>query len=210
MSPWPQRPVVYEINAWVWLDELSRHEGRPVRLGTVPVAAWDAIGSMGVDAVWLMGVWERSPAGAQIAREDPALQAEYRRALPGVVPEDVVGSPYCVHRYLVDGRLGGPEGLAAAREMLAERGLRLILDFVPNHVAPDHPWVRNHAEYFVQGNEADLARSPQEFFEAGGRVIACGRDPYFPPWTGRPAAQRLRARPAASGPRHGVRDRRSV
>jgi len=183
MSPWPQRPVVYEINAWVWLDELSRHEGRPVRLGTVPVAAWDAIGSMGVDAVWLMGVWERSPAGAQIAREDPALQAEYRRALPGVVPEDVVGSPYCVHRYLVDGRLGGPEGLAAAREMLAERGLRLILDFVPNHVAPDHPWVRNHAEYFVQGNEADLARSPQEFFEAGGRVIACGRDPYFPPWT---------------------------
>jgi hypothetical protein len=130
-----------------------------------------------------MGVWQRSPAGVQIARQDPGLQAEYRRTLPDYVTDDVVGSPYCIHRYTVDEHLGGPEGLAVARKALAERGIRLVLDFVPNHVAPDHPWVREHPEYFIQGDAADLARDPKEFFAAGGRVIARGRDPFFPPWT---------------------------
>jgi len=66
--------------------------------------------------------------------------------------------------------------------MLAQRGLRLILDFVPNHVAPDHPWVFEHPAFFVQGTREDLAQAPGAFFEAGGTVIANGRDPYFPPW----------------------------
>jgi hypothetical protein len=95
---------------------------------------------------------------------------------------DNVGSPYCVHRYVVDAHLGGPEGLAAARRQLGARGLRLVLDFVPNHVAPDHPWVGEHPEYFVQGNAGDLERDPASFVEAGGKVFACGRDPYFPAW----------------------------
>jgi hypothetical protein len=82
----------------------------------------------------------------------------------------------------VDEHLGGPAGLAAARTMLAHRGLRLILDFVPNHVAPDHPWVTQHPEYLVQGNADDARNDPASFFEAGGKVFACGRDPYFPAW----------------------------
>ena len=130
-----------------------------------------------------MGVWERSPAGIRIARELPVLQEEYRRVLPDVTPDDVAGSPYCVHRYVVDKQLGGPKGLAKARKELAKRGMRLILDFVPNHVAPDHPWVLEHPEYFIQGSADDFAQKPGEFFRAGDNIIACGRDPYFPPWT---------------------------
>ena len=144
---------------------------------------WDAIADLQVDAVWLMGVWERSPAGIRIARELPVLQEEYRRALPGFTMEDVAGSPYCVHCYVVDEHLGGPKGLAKARKELAKRGMRLILDFVPNHVAPDHPWVLEHPEYFIQGSADDCARKSGEFFRAGDTIIACGRDPYFPPWT---------------------------
>ena len=53
----------------------------------------------------------------------------------------------------MDARLGGAEGLAVARAALARRGLGLILDFVPNHVAPDHPWTEEHLEYFVRGDE---------------------------------------------------------
>jgi glycosidase len=94
-----------------------------------------------------------------------------------------VGSPYSVHRYHADERLGGATGLATARQSLAGRGIRLILDFVPNHVAADHPWVNEHPEYFIQGNGVDLARSPEEFFVSGGKIIACGRDPFFPSWT---------------------------
>jgi len=180
---WPKHPIIYEINTWVWLNELSRRYKKSIFLDSVPVSEWDAVASLQVDAVWLMGVWERSPAGIRIARELPVLQEEYRRALPDFCPEDVAGSPYCVHRYEVDEHLGGPKGLAKARKQLAKRGMRLILDFVPNHVAPDHPWIFEHPEYFIRGSADDFAGSPGEFFRAVDTIIACGRDPYFPPWT---------------------------
>ena len=175
-------PFVYEINTWVWLDELSRRVGTIVDLGSVPDAEWEAIASLGFDAVWLMGVWERSPAGIAIALENPSLVESFRRALPDFTSADVVGSPYCVRDYVVDARLGGSEGLAVARQSLARHGLGLILDFVPNHVAPDHPWLRDHPEYFVRGDEADLEREPASFVRVGDVVVANGRDPYFPAW----------------------------
>ena len=162
---------------------MSRRLGRRVTLGNVPPEEWDAITLPATDAVWLMGVWERSPTGLRIAREHPGLCEEYFRALPGWMPDDVVGSPYCVRRYTVEPRLGGAAGLAAAREALARRGLRLVLDFMPNHVARDHPWVTESPEYFIHGNLGDLERAPSEFFASGGRVFACARDPHFPPWT---------------------------
>ena len=42
----------------------------------------NAIADLKVDAVWLMGVWERSPAGIRIARELPVLQEKYRACSP--------------------------------------------------------------------------------------------------------------------------------
>ena len=182
MEAWPKHPVLYEINTWVWLGDLSRKYQRPVNLATVPPEEWDAIASHGFDAVWFMGVWERSPAGIEISMRNKGLLEDFRRALPDFSAQDNVGSPYCVRRYVVDGHLGGPQGLAAARKTLAKRGIRLILDFVPNHVAPDHPWVSDHPEYFVQGNADDAKNDPASFIEAGGKVFACGRDPFFPAW----------------------------
>jgi Alpha amylase, catalytic domain len=175
-------PFIYELNTWVWLGELAQREGRAIDLGSVPEREWDAIAALGFDAVWLMGVWERSPAGIAIALANPGLVDSFRRALPDFRPEDVVGSPYCIRRYVVDDRLGGPAGLAAARSALDARGLDLILDFVPNHVAPDHPWTATHPDYFVAGGEDDLARDPASFTEVAGNVLANGRDPYFPAW----------------------------
>jgi hypothetical protein len=182
MKPWPKHPVIYEINTYVWLNELSRKYNRSITLSTVPSQEWDALSSLGVDAVWFMGVWERSPKGIQVALNNEGLMSEFRRVLPDLRPEDVVGSPYCVRRYVVDDHLGGPEGLAAARRILRERGLQLILDFVPNHVAPDHPWVFEHPGYFIRGDAGDIGRDPSSFIELGGHVFARGRDPYFPAW----------------------------
>jgi hypothetical protein len=177
-----QRPVINEINTWVWLNELSRKHGSIVTLASVPEAEWGMIAALGVDAVWLMGVWERSPAGIRIAMQNEGLTASFRHALPDFTEADNVGSPYCVRRYEVDPRLGGAAGLAAARARLAGRGIGLILDFVPNHVAPDHPWAAGHPEYFIQGSSIDVATDPRSFIEASGKVFACGRDPFFPAW----------------------------
>ena len=182
MTRWPRRPLIYEINTWVWLHELSQKAGRSITLGNVPDQEWDSIASYGFDAVWLMGVWERSPAGISIAKNNAELGDEFRRVLPDCTDQDIVGSAYCLRRYTVDRRLGGTAGLAAARKILAERGMRLMLDFVPNHVAPDHPWIKDHPQYFIQGTADDLIRSPGDYFQTGAHVLAHGRDPYFPPW----------------------------
>jgi hypothetical protein len=182
MDRWPAYPTVYEINTWVWLAELGAKTAKQVDLGSVSASEWDAIAALGFDAVWLMGVWERSPAGIAIANRNQNLLADFRRALPDFQPEDNVGSPYCIRRYVVDRHLGGPEGLARARKELARRGMRLLLDFVPNHVAPDHPWVGEHPEYFIQGSDEDLRSDPASFVKANRTVFACGKDPYFPAW----------------------------
>ncbi|MET0419538.1 MAG: alpha-amylase family glycosyl hydrolase [Actinoplanes sp.] len=182
MTGWPDAPVVYEIDTWPWLTGVGRELGRAVTLAEVPAEVWDEAVPPGVDAVWLMGVWKRSPAGIAVAMADESLGRAFRAALPDLEPSDVAGSPYCVRRYRVDERLGGPAGLRAARAELERRGARLILDYVPNHVAPDHPAVTKHPDRFVQGDAEDLAREPAAWFAAGEHVIARGRDPYFPPW----------------------------
>ncbi len=182
MTGWPDAPVVYEIDTWPWLAGVTRRLGRPVTLADVPAEVWDEAVPPGVGAVWLMGVWERSPAGVAVALADESLGRAFRAALPDLRPDDVVGSPYCVRRYSADERLGGPGGLRAARAELSRRGARLVLDYVPNHVAPDHPAVTGQPERFIQGDAADLAREPAAWIAAGGRVLARARDPYFPPW----------------------------
>ena len=171
MALWPRYPSVFEINTWVWLAGLSEKSGVSVDLGSVAPAEWDTIAERRFDAVWLMGVWERSPAGIAIANHEKGLLDDFQRAPPDFRPQDNVGSPYSVRRYVVDKRLGGPDGLAVARQELAKRRMRLILNFVPNHVAPDHPWVVEHPEYFIWNVD-----------DTEGTVFACGRDPCSPAW----------------------------
>ena len=183
MTGWPDQPVIYEINAAVWLNGLARAAGRRVTLADVADADWDAVTPPGVDAVWLMGVWERSPAGLALANANAELQASYADALPDLQSADVIGSPYCVRRYTADEAFGGPAGLTVARAALAARGVRLILDYVPNHVAPDHPWVSSRPELFVRGDEDAIKADPAGWMAVAGQVLAHGRDPYFPPWS---------------------------
>jgi len=182
MSKWPGYPNLYEINTWVWASELQAKYGKKINLGSVPAAEWDAVGDLGLDAVWLMGVWERSPAGIAITNRNDQLWKDFRRALPDFRRDDNVGSPYCVRQYTVAEYLGGTNGLASARQQLAKRGMQLILDFVPNHVAPDHPWAVDHPDYFVQGNRDDLKNARASYLEVSDKVYACGCDPYFPAW----------------------------
>ncbi|GAA0463268.1 alpha-amylase [Streptomyces olivaceiscleroticus] len=182
MTKLPAQPVIHEVNTRVWLRELQTRLGRPVGLGDVPGHAWDELTPPGIDTVWLMGVWERSDVGRDLALRDRALRSAFTRALPDVTEEDIAGSPYCIRRYVVDELLGGAAGLASARAELDRRGIGLLLDYVPNHVAPDSPWVGEHPEYFIQGTGEDMRHDPAAYLEVGDRVVARGRDPFFPPW----------------------------
>jgi hypothetical protein len=178
----PPNPIILEINTWTWLNDLSRKYERTVTLGNIPALEYEKLAKQGFDAVWLMGVWERSPAGIAIARQHPGIMKDLQEALPDFSESDLAGSPYCIRRYRVEILLGGSEGLAIARRELARRGMRLILDFVPNHVAPDHPWTLDHPEYFVRGTEVDLATNPEDYLESNNHIFARARDPFFPPW----------------------------
>jgi hypothetical protein len=185
-----ENPKLYEINTIVWLDELSRRYGRALSMGTVPSEQWDILKNLGFDYIWLMGVWKRSKAGVEIFRNSPewqSLKAGFDSALPGWTSDDVAGSPYSIASYVPDPMIGNREDLVAAKEDLHKHGMKLILDFVPNHTAPDHPWVLEHPDYYLQGTDDDLKRSPESFnqVKAGDRLmnIVRGKDPFFPPWS---------------------------
>ncbi len=180
-------PHLLEIPVWTWLDRLSSQAGRSLNLGEVPDAEWDRIRQLGFDWVWLMGIWRRSPRARQLFRCDPARFGECDRALPDWKLEDVVGSPYAIADYRPDSRIGSWREVAVARRKLHERGIRLMLDFVPNHTALDHPWTNRNLHFYLEGRESDFRAAPERFAlieEKSGklRFLAHGRDPYFPPW----------------------------
>jgi glycosidase len=178
------KSFIYQINTWVWLNSLEKRFGQPITLHTIPEEVLGELSRLNVGYIWLMGIWQRSPAARASALN---YVHEYRPVLPDMTEDDIIGSAYAVGDYTVDHRLGGREGLAAFRQRLSERGIRLILDFVPNHVATDHPWVTQHPEYMLRGSRETLTKHPGLFFEThtpDGRplVVGHGRDPYFPSW----------------------------
>jgi glycosidase len=177
-------PHLYEANALILLRRLSQKYRRRLTLASVPEEEWRKLRRLGFDLLWLMGVWARSPAGRQIALTHPGLRTDYDKVLPDWTEPDVAGSPYSVHAYTIDPALGTGEELAKLKSTLNQQGLGLVLDFVPNHLALDHPWTLSHPDRFVQGNEEDVQAHPDWFFLAeGGEYLAHGRDLYFPPWT---------------------------
>lgn len=183
MKAWDLHPIIYEINTWIWLSELSKKYKRKIDLATVPEEEWNSIASWGFDTVWFMGVWERSAASTEVSMHNQALIKEFYQTLPDFTSKDNIGSAYAVRRYVVDEHLGGPKGLSLARQQLSIRNIKMILDFVPNHVALDHPWVSEHPEYFIQGNVEEFKKDPLSFNKSGKYILAHGRDPYFPPWS---------------------------
>jgi glycosidase len=179
-------PSLYQINTRVWLTELSHTLGRPATLDDIPDAELDRLARMGFDWVWFLSVWQTGPAGQRVSRSNHEWRKEFEETLPDLRAEDIAGSGFAITAYTVHQALGGDAALARLRERLRQRGLRLMLDFVPNHMGPDHPWVEEHPEYFIAGTELDLARSPQNYTwvkrRRGDLLLAYGRDPFFPGW----------------------------
>jgi hypothetical protein len=182
----PRYPALYQIFTRVWLGELARQLGRPATFDQVPDAFLDQLVARGFDWLYQLGVWQTGPAGRAVSRSQPEWRREFQACLPDLTDADITGSPFAVQDYTVHTDFGGNEALARFRQRLQKRGVRLILDFVPNHTALDHPWVGQHPEYYIGGSDADLAREPQNYCRVetgqGPRILAHGHDPYFPGW----------------------------
>lgn len=179
-------PSLYQINTRVWLTALSANLGRHATLDDIPDAELDRLKEMGFDWVWFLSVWQTGLAGQQVSRSNPEWRREFQETLPDLTDDDIPGSGFAITSYTVHTNLGGDTALARLRERLRKRGLKLMLDFVPNHMALDHPWIEDHPEHFISATELDLARAPKNYTwikrKTGDGIFAYGRDPYFDGW----------------------------
>ena len=155
-------------------------------LTDVDDAILDHFAQQGFDWIYLLSVWQTGPAGRLVSRNHAEWRAEYNAVLPDLVDEDICGSGFAITAYTVSDELGGEAALSQFRERLARRGMRLMLDFVPNHTALDHPWVKGNPDYYMNGSEDILAAAPQNYIrmetDMGPRILAYGRDPNYPGW----------------------------
>lgn len=180
-------PELMQLNTRILLEERGRELGRPASLDDLPDAMFKILADAGFAWIWLLGVWQTGPKSRHVSRNQPESRKAFLQDLPDLTEKDVTGSPFAVQAYSVRQEIGGDEALKRIRARLAKLGLRLMLDFVPNHVGLDHPWVDEHPEFFIEGDEQAMANAPQNYVsletKAGPRVLAYGRDPYFPGWS---------------------------
>lgn len=178
-------PSLYQINTRVWLNSFLSSKGHHIKLHQIPDPELNRIKDLGFDWIWLLGVWETGQIGRRIALELPKLRREYHQVLPDFHEDDICSSPFAITGYNVNLDLGGENSLFDLRARLHERGMKLMLDFIPNHTARDHPWVVQNPDYYVQGTLEQEELDPQNYglCPQNGKVFAYGRDPYFPGWT---------------------------
>ncbi len=133
---WMPRTVMLAKSAFVWLDQLTKFYKRPIhRLDEVPDEELDTMARRGFNALWLIGLWERSKASQRI------------KQLTG--NPDAAASAYSLYDYTVAHDLGGEEAYIRLRDRAWQRGIRLGSDMVPNHMGIDSKWVFEHPDWFL-------------------------------------------------------------
>jgi hypothetical protein len=134
---WMPRTVMIAKSIYVWLDQLGKSYRRPIHtLDQVPDQELDIMARRGFNALWLIGVWERSRASQVIKR------------LTG--NPEAAASAYSLDDYTIAQDLGGESAYVNLRDRAASRGIRLASDMVPNHMGIDSRWVIQHPDWFVQ------------------------------------------------------------
>lgn len=157
MSP-STAPLIFELNARLF--------GR--RFEDITQSDIAYFRRLGFTHIWLMGVWRISAGALAVSKRFGA---------------DFEGSPYAVPAYEINAALGDESDLVALRERAHREGVGIIVDFVPNHTALDAPLVEEHPDFYIGYDPTAREERPEWYFTSpSGRLIAHGRDPYFPPW----------------------------
>ena len=129
-AEWSKDAVIYQINVRQF-SQAGTFEAVTQRLADIQ--------SLGVSIIWLMPV-------------HPIGEVHRKGAL---------GSPYSVKDYLAINPEFGDE---ASFQSLVDRahvlGLKVIIDWVPNHSAWDNPLVTDHPDWYAKDYKGDFRPSP--------------------------------------------------
>lgn len=169
-------PKLYEINTRVWLKKIDK------KLPDIPFGFFTDLAQKGINIVWLMGLWKTASQVIDKYCFTQELKSSYDKALKGWKREDVIGSPYSIDEYEVNPDLGSWEDLIELKKKLNRIGIKLIVDFVPNHFSVNSSILKTNPDIFLQGDEELYQRDPFTFFSNNNIFFAHGRDPLFPAW----------------------------
>jgi alpha-amylase len=126
-TSWVTRSALYEVNI---RDFSPTGDLRGVTAGL------DRIKASGADVIWLMPV---HPVGV-VNRKGP------------------LGSPYSVRDYrAIDSAFGTAEDFRSLLRTAHEKGMKVILDWVPDHTAWDHAWIREHPDWYVHDDSGRIS-----------------------------------------------------
>jgi glycosidase len=174
-----KNPKLYEINTRVWLKK------NKYKLSDIPLKFFTDLADKGINIIWLMGVWKTRPDVIEKYCFTPDLIGSYDKALKDWKKEDVIGSPYSIDEYDINPELGTWNDVYELRKKLNDIGMKLFLDFVPNHFNTESKIIKSNPEIFLQADEDLFQKDPYTFFKSQyhpGFVFAHGRDPLFPAW----------------------------
>lgn len=177
-------PSIYEINTRLWLKRFANSKGT-VTLENIPNNYWDDFVKKGFDYVWLMGIWKTCDSVIDKYCFEEGLVKSYDRALKGWKREDIIGSPYAVDKYEPNPQIGTLKSLLELKSQLNKKGIKLILDFVPNHFSADSSLIESNPDIFLEVDIDAFKKDPYTFYQPKKNVnkyFAHGRDPFFPAW----------------------------
>lgn len=141
---WKKNLVLIAKNANVWLVQLSHQYGKEItRLDQIPVQEIELLSERGINSLWLIGIWERSPASRKI-------KELYGRT-------DTAASAYSIKDYRIAARLGGEDAIDVLIAQCNQYGIKLCVDMVPNHTGIDATWLLEHPDWYISVPESPVA-----------------------------------------------------
>lgn len=174
-------PSIFEINARIFLKRF----GANTKLDEIPDKFIDQLCNKRIDYLWVMGVWKTCPSSVEKYCFEEGLVRDYEKALKNWKKEDVIGSPFAIDNYKVDESLGGMESLIKLKSRLNNRGIKLILDFIPNHFNADTSLLKTNPEIFLSVDKETCIKDSHTYYQpdiSEEKYFAHGRDPFFPAW----------------------------
>ncbi|TFH02008.1 MAG: alpha-amylase, partial [Calditrichales bacterium] len=136
---WMPNVVMLAKSSYVWLDQLSKKYARPIQqLDQIPDEELQLLSQRGFNALWLIGLCERSSASQKIKQISGNPEA--------------VSSAYSLYDYTIAHDLGGDPAYENLRDRAWHYHIRLASDMVPNHTGLFSRWVIEHPHWYVQAD----------------------------------------------------------